>query len=60
MTLEVRVKTQQEKSCIALSNSSQWFANVIRPEFFYKLIYGNCFSDLESWGWGGGWGGGGD
>ena len=22
----------------------------VRPEFFYKLIYGNCFSDLGSGG----------
>ena len=33
--------------------------HVIRPEFFYKLIYGKFLSDLGS-GVGGGGGGGGD
>ena len=27
-----------------------WLVLLVRPEFFYKLIYGNCFSDLGSGG----------
>ena len=27
-----------------------WLVLLVRPEFFYKLINGNCFSDLGSGG----------
>ena len=34
----------------ATLKASAFKMQAFRPEFFYKLIYGNCFSDLGSGG----------